>query len=142
MNLGEVATVGGLISSTISALRNARDLAKDSSDRELKEVIGDAYDGLLSLKEKTLDMDQEIRGLKEQLAQKAKFTEPTPPFGYVYRADDIHRNYPLCPTCSLKGGYLETESYGPATRRSCRMCPWFCDESPTVASPIRIARMR
>jgi hypothetical protein len=36
-----------VIGSTIATLKNARDLARDSKDRELKDVIGEAFDSLL-----------------------------------------------------------------------------------------------
>jgi hypothetical protein len=48
------ATVVQVMSSAITAPKNARDLAKDSKDCELKEVIGNAFDLLLDLKERML----------------------------------------------------------------------------------------
>jgi hypothetical protein len=82
------ATVVQVISSAIAALKNARDLAKDSKDRELKEVIGNAFDLLLDPKERMLALDEENRDLKTQLAKKALITGPVPPFGYLYEKTD------------------------------------------------------
>jgi len=85
LNPATGATVVQVVSSTIATLKNARDLAKDSKDNELKGVIGDAFDSLLDLKERILALDEENRELKAQLATKAFFTNPVSPFGYIIR---------------------------------------------------------
>lgn len=120
-------TVVQTISSTITALKNARDLAKDSKDRELKEAIGDAFDSLLNLKERILALDEENRELKAQLAMKASFTGPVFPSGYVYAKEDVSQNHPLCPHCYQEKGHvypLVRRNYGGETRFHCPNCNW------------------
>jgi hypothetical protein len=120
------ATVVQVIGSTIATLKNARDLAKDSKDRELKEVIGDAFDALLNLKERMLALDEENRQLKDQLAIRASFTGPVPPHGYIYANEDESQAHPLCPRCYQEKGHvypLELQkTYGGNTRRYCPNC--------------------
>jgi hypothetical protein len=107
-----------------------RDPARDSSDRELKEKISETYDGILTLKERMLGMDDEVRVLKAQLAKKASITGPVAPYGYVFKDADM--KHPLCPKCYQEKGHeypLSTQSwdYG-GQRRDCRNCRWFCIE--------------
>jgi hypothetical protein len=119
------ATIGQVLSSTLSALNNVRDLARDSSDRELKEKISETYDGLLSLKERMLALDEENRELKEKLAMKASFVGPVPPLGYVYATEDVSRDHPLCPRCYHEKGHvypLVSENLGGQSRRYCPNC--------------------
>jgi|HubBroStandDraft_5_1064220.scaffolds.fasta_scaffold833991_1 hypothetical protein len=114
-----------MFSSTLSAINNVRDLARESSDRELKEKISEAYDGILSLKERMLTMNDEIRDLKFKLAKKAPFTDPEPPYGYIYRTDDTAKERPLCPACLRKDGgenYLDVTPWDDGYSRSCRAC--------------------
>jgi hypothetical protein len=103
--LNDASTAGQLLGTAVSIIRNARDLAKDSSDHELKNVISDAYDAVLNLKEKLLDLDEENRQLKAQLSKRGSFTGPIPPFGYVYKADDTGKDHPLCPKCYQGNGH-------------------------------------
>jgi hypothetical protein len=128
------ATVVQTLSSVIAALRNARDLAKDSKDRELKEVIGDAFDSLLDLKERMLALDEENRDLKAKLAKKASITGPVPPFGYLYEKTDEAQQFPLCPRCYQEKLHVYTlvaENWGGATMRSCPNCHWQLVEENT-----------
>jgi hypothetical protein len=135
------ATVVQVISSTIATLKNARDLAKDSKDHELKEVIGNAFDALLDLKERILVLDDENRELKTKLAKKESIIGPVRPFGYVYRTEDSTHQYPLCPQCYQKDGaisYLSAPRLlagGP--RRECNSCPFKCWEKPIDDTPER-----
>jgi hypothetical protein len=48
--LHDASTAGQLLGTAVSIIKNARDLARDSSDHELKNVISDAYDAVLNLK--------------------------------------------------------------------------------------------
>jgi hypothetical protein len=124
-NAAAGATVVQVISSTIATLRNARDLAKDSKDRELKEVIGDVFNALLDLKERMLALDDENRQLKEQLAMKASFTGPVPPSGYIYAKEDVSQAHPLCPRCYQEKGHvypLASRNYGGNSSRHCPNC--------------------
>jgi hypothetical protein len=125
------ATVVQVISSAITALKNARDLAKDSKDRELKEVIGNAFDLLLDLKERMLALDEENRDLKTQLAKKALITGPVPPFGYLYEKTDEAQQHPLCPRCYQEKLHVYTlvaEEWDGGTMRRCPNCHWLREE--------------
>ena len=132
MDFHSAIPVGQLLSSTLSALNNVRDLARDSSDRELKEKINETYDGLLSLKQRMLAMDDENRELRAKLAQKESVVGPVRPFGYIYRTEDSSHQYPLCPQCFQKEGaisYLTAPRLlagGP--RRECNSCSFKCFE--------------
>ncbi len=85
MDLHSVATTGSgvlsAIGTTLSTLKNARDLAKESKDHELKDVISDAYDRLIDLKERMLALDEENRNLKTKLAERDSIVGPILPFG-------------------------------------------------------------
>ena len=133
MDLHSVATTGSgvlsAIGTTLSTLKNARDLAKESKDHELKDVISDAYDQLIDLKERMLALDEENRDLKLKLAKKASFSGPVPPHGYVYRDGDTE--HPFCPKCFQEKGHeypLSMQCWDNYVRRDCRNCKWFCIE--------------
>ena len=96
------ATVVQTISSTLATLKNARDLAKDSKDHELKGVIGDAFDALLDLKERILALDEENRELKAKLSKREAIAGPLAPFGYLFKNGDME--HPLCPNCYQEKG--------------------------------------
>jgi hypothetical protein len=82
MDLHVVATTGSgvlqAIGTTLSMLKNARDLAKESKNHELKDVISDAFDSLLDLRERMLALDEENRELKLKLAKKRFVLRPRP----------------------------------------------------------------
>jgi rubredoxin len=139
------ATVVQVISATVATLRNARDLAKDSSNRELKEVIGDAFDSLLDLKERMLALDEENRELKAKLAKKASVTESLLPYGYVYKAEDSAKEHPLCPECYRKHEAIHplpvATPWGDGTRRRCGTCGWIREEEATGSGSVRLGSM-
>jgi hypothetical protein len=92
-----IATTAQIVASVVSVLKDARELAKGSSNSELKQAIGDAYKGLLDLRERLLDLDTENRQLKAELEKKTEVEGPIPPFGYFYKRGD--RDNPVCPKC-------------------------------------------
>ncbi len=142
MNFHGAVPISQLLSSALSVLRNARDLAKDSDDRELKAVIGQIFDAFSALKERTLAMDDEITGLKAQLARKTAITGPVPPFGYFYKNGDT--DHPLCPKCYQEKGYefmLTTEHFSGGVTRVCQ-CGWNAEEIPAeTTGQTRLGRM-
>lgn len=126
MNMGGATTVQ-LVANVVSTVKAARDLAKETGNHDLKERIGDAYDGLNDLRQRVLDLAEENRQLKAELAKRAGIDGPVPPFGYFF--DKRHPDQPLCPKCyqSKDGqisfmGPLHSWSYG--ERRVCRMCSY------------------
>jgi len=143
VNFSTVATTAGLVSNAINALKSARELAKDSSDSDLKEKIGDAYDALIDLREHALAQDDEIRRLKAQLTEKAAYVGPIPPHGYYYASSDAEgKEHPLCPTCfqskPQKIGFMdEPHSWNRGIRRTCKLCGEAVYEKPMDLSTPR-----
>jgi hypothetical protein len=141
MDFHAAVTASQVLSSTLSALNNVRDLARDSSDHELKEKISETYDGLLSLKEKMLAMDDEIRDLKARLSKKESIVGPVRPFGYVYKTEDPTHQYPLCPQCYQKDGIISyltaPRLFSGGSRRQCNSCTFTCWEKPINDTPQR-----
>ena len=121
-----LTTVGGaiaLLNATLNSLKQAKDLAKDSSSAELKEKLSEILDHFLDLKERVLDLREENEQLRQQLkaaTEKQQLASEVYRNGpFVYRKGDadpccskcwdsdqklIHltrtRNFqPLCPAC-------------------------------------------
>jgi hypothetical protein len=69
-----VMSAAQMVSAVLSSLKNARDLATVTSNSELREQINSAYDGLIDIKERLLNVDEENRALKTALAKKAEVT--------------------------------------------------------------------
>lgn len=67
-----VLTVTQLIGGLVASARTARELAKDTSNHELKAAISDLYDDVLSVKERVVDLDEENRTLRTALDEKHK----------------------------------------------------------------------
>jgi len=135
-----IIPVSAVIASVLSSLKNARDLAKDTSNSELRNQISDAYDSLLDLKSRLFEMDDEIRQLKAVLAKKAEMEGPVPPFGYFYKNGD--REHPLCPKCYQSKEPTESyltpaQSWNGGIRRECRNCHHFIYEKEMDLSPKR-----
>jgi hypothetical protein len=90
-----VFSAAQLFANVLSSVKAARDIAKDTSDPLLKAQVGEAYEGLLDLKERLLVLDEENRQLRAELAKRSEIEGPIPPFGYFYKYGD--RDHPLCP---------------------------------------------
>jgi len=120
-----ITTTAQLVATVVGTVKTARELAKDISNHELKEKIGEAYDGLLDLRQRLLDLDEENRHLKAELTKKAEIDGPNPPFGYFY--DRRHPDDPLCPQCyQSKESRISfmgpIHSWSGGLRRNCRNC--------------------
>jgi hypothetical protein len=57
MNFHNAVSITEFLSSAVSMLRNARDLAKESGNAELKRVINELFDAFSEMKERMLAMD-------------------------------------------------------------------------------------
>ncbi len=145
MDFHAVVPITQVLSSTFSALNNIRDLATESSDTELKRKINELYDMQLSLRQRVLTQDSENHELKAKLAKKAAVTEPLLPHCYVYKVEDLAREYPLCPRCYNRTGEQHPLSAaGPwngGTRRVCGTCGWVHEEEEGDSGSIRVGRM-
>jgi hypothetical protein len=122
-----VLTTTQLVGGLVASAKNALDLAKASSDHALKGAVSELYDSLLDVKGRVLDLDEDNRRLKSELARKDEFVGPLDPHGYFFYKDRLDE--PLCPKC------LQSQPQNPvflspikATRtgklRRCPICDW------------------
>lgn len=95
--LPAVISTAQLVSGLVSGARNARDLAKESSDHALKAAVSDLYDAVLDVKARVLDLDEENRRLKAELQRSEEIIGPIEPHGYFFLKD--RTDQPLCPKC-------------------------------------------
>jgi hypothetical protein len=104
-------TVTSLVNNLLSSARTAKDLAKQSSDSDLKERIAEVFNDILDLKAKVLDLDSENRDLREQLKQRT-LVERDPTTEGFYKKGETD---PLCPKCLQSAGnytYLQRSNDG------------------------------
>ena len=126
--------VGGLVASA----KNALDLTKLSSDHALKGAVSELYDSLLDVKGRVLDLDEENRNLRAELARKGEFIGPLDPHGYFFYKDRPEQ--PLCPKC-LQSQPSNAVFLGPlhswngGQRRDCRVCRFHHMETPKQLDP-------
>jgi hypothetical protein len=126
------ATALGLATSALSSVKTALELAKKTSDRDLKTEIGLALDNVIDLKLKMYELVEENRSLREQLKQKATITRNSE-FGYYFAEGDSD---PLCPKCYEGNGKSihlsgKNERNG-GIRRSCIECKHTFTEQKTT----------
>jgi hypothetical protein len=133
-----VLTTAQLVGGLVASAKNARELAKLTSDHALKASVSELYDSLLDVKERVLDLDEENRHLKEELERKDEIVGPEGAFGYFYLKNKSEQ--PLCPKClqsqprnpvflrplrKHKGGML----------RRCPVCNFGIYEEPPTTGP-------
>jgi len=114
-----------IVSGLAASAKNAVDLAKSTSNNELKGAVSELYDSVLDVKARVLDLDEEVRALKAQLATREEITGPDEHFGYFYLRS--RPNEPLCPKCcqsaqpspTFMGPRYKQGSY---IRRTCPVC--------------------
>lgn len=137
--LGTAQLVGGLLGST----KNALELAKQSSNHDLKASISELYDSLLDVKARVLELDEENRRLKAELSQKDQVIGPTGQHGYFFRKDKPEQ--PLCPKCFQSQPSNEV-FLGPLHKhrngklRKCPVCNYGNYEEPPQLGSVAIAR--
>lgn len=86
-----------IVSGLAASAKNAVDLAKSTSNNELKGAVSELYDSVLDVKARVLDLDEEVRGLKTQLALREEISGPDARFGCFHFKSKP--NEPLCPKC-------------------------------------------
>ena len=69
--LPTVISTMALVNSVIGSAKNARDLAIQSENSDVKDAIIGVYDAILEVKNRVLDLDEENRKLREKLATSA-----------------------------------------------------------------------
>jgi hypothetical protein len=81
---------------TISSLgKTLYDIAHGVQNPEAKHRLMDLYDALMSLKRQASDLEDEVRGLREQLRFKSEDFAFRSPFYY----EKAHPDRPVCPKC-------------------------------------------
>jgi hypothetical protein len=117
-----VLSVASLVSNVLSSAKAAKELAKQSGDSALKEQIGELIDSVLEVKQRVLELDEENRSLRQQLAKKAAVRRD-PQFGYYFAEGDAD---PFCPKCYESSAKLvhltQSEPWSGGIRRNCREC--------------------
>jgi len=127
-----IPTAVTMLANGMSFLKNASDLAKTSTDTDLKIAISDAYSALIDLKAKLSEIDDENRELKAKLRQKES-VKRTSEFGYYFKDGDSD---PLCPKCYERDGKLihlsEQRSIRSEIWRDCEVCQYSkCERAAT-----------
>ena len=97
MDLSVVATATSVLSNAITAMKYVREVSDGTDDLELKSRINDLYTALLDVRATVLDLDEENRALRSELAKKHEIVGPNEPFGYFFYKDKPDK--PLCPKC-------------------------------------------
>jgi hypothetical protein len=82
-----------LISTALAGLRQIKEMAKSSSDSDLKEQVSSVFDDVLELKLKLITLEDENRELKRRLDERAKVRREG---RYFYLEGESE---PLCPNC-------------------------------------------
>ena len=112
-----------IVSGLAASAKNAVDLAKSTSNNELKGAVSELYDSVLDVKARVLELDEKVRSLKAQLAQRDEIEGPEAKFGYFYFKSKPDE--PLCPKC-YQSVPPNPVNMGPRDQRSggmMRFCP-------------------
>lgn len=119
-----------IVSGLAASAKNAVDLAKSTSNNELKGAVSELYDSVLDVKARVLELDEEVRRLKTQFAQREEIIGPDARFGYF--CFKSKSNEPLCPKC-YQSIPSKVVNMGPRDQRAggiMRFCP-VCDFTVT-----------
>ena len=131
------ATAIGLVNSAFSSVKTAFDLAKKTTDLDLKHEVSKAFDNVLELKATVYELAEENRTLREKLNEKAS-VKRNPEFGYYFADGDSD---PLCPKCYEVSGKLihlpPSRPWNRGVRRDCVECKLVTWEKPMVSQAIR-----
>jgi hypothetical protein len=130
-----------IVSGLAASAKNAVDLAKSTSNNELKGALSELYDSVLDVKARVLDLDEENRSLKAQLAQREEIIGPDEVNGYFCYKNKPEK--PLCPKCyqtvPSNAVYLgPTQTVNGGIRRTCRVCGFKRMETPENPPQIRM----
>ncbi|MGD0830846.1 MAG: hypothetical protein ABR907_07885 [Terracidiphilus sp.] len=128
-----------IVSGLAASAKNAVDLAKGTSNNELKGALSELYDSVLDVKARVLDLDEEVRSLKTQLAQREEIIGPDEVNGYFCYKSKPEK--PLCPKCyqtvPSNAVYLgPMHTFNGGIRRICRVCGF--KRMETSANPPQI----
>jgi hypothetical protein len=119
---GAVLTAAQIVNTTISAAKQAIELAKQTKNPDLKEKLSELFDHVLEIKAKMLVLEEENGSLKREKAAKASVHRKGQ-FGYFFVEGDPD---PLCPHCFEKDDkqiHLPAlHEWNGGLRRLCRSC--------------------
>ncbi len=87
-----VLSVATLVNNVVNSAKNAKELAKQSGDTELKLAIAEVYNDILDLKAQINDLGDENRELRQKLTKKEDITRHGS--GYFFKKGET---MPLCP---------------------------------------------
>ena len=106
----------------LSTLKKIRGIIKNTTDRELVELVLDLQKDLFEIESHNITLTSELAGLKHQPDLKARM-HTRPPFDYYFQEGD---DVPFCPKCWKNYGdaiHLQApELSGDRVRRECRVC--------------------
>jgi hypothetical protein len=137
-----VLTTAQLVGGLVASAKNVVDLAKASSDHALKGAVNELYDSVFDVRTRALELDEENRSLKAELARKGEFIGPIEPHGYFFYKDKSDQ--PLCPKCfqlQVSNPVFLSPVEGTGKLRRCYICNWQhyeTDEQPL--QPVRMDR--
>jgi hypothetical protein len=115
-----------IVSGLAASAKNAHELVRSSSDHALKGAVSELYDSVLDVKARVLELDEENRGLKAELVERANYIGPVAPHGYYFQAGRLED--PLCPKCFQSTprivAFLEAPYHTEVGKyeRRCRIC--------------------
>jgi hypothetical protein len=126
-----------VVGSLLASIKNAIELAKASSDHELKVAVLEVYDSVLQTKARLLELDEQLCEMKRLQETKARVTGPSGEYGYFFIEG---KTEPLCPKCWQAqpsnvvhlGPHLQ---YAGAKRRECPVCDYKSVESHSELGP-------
>lgn len=113
-----------IVSGLAASAKNAVDLAKSTSNSELKGAVSELFDSVLDVKARVLELDEENRRLTKELEQKDEIVGPEGKDGFFFYKSKPGK--PLCPKCwqspTKKNAVFltETDYYGPGYK--CIIC--------------------
>jgi hypothetical protein len=133
-----VLTTTQLVGGLVASAKNALDLAKASSDHALKGAVNELYNSVFDVRGRVLDLYEENRSLRDELAHKDEIDGPIDPHGYFFYKDKPDR--PLCPKClqSLPRNAVflsPLQHVDGGTYRSCVICSFEHNETPRKNTP-------
>jgi hypothetical protein len=137
-----------MFSSAYAVAKEAKELVKGVRDEKIKDKVDAAVDSLFDLREKLIDYVERMRllaeendQLKKELARRAEFEGPFPPYGYMYRLDGP--DHAICGTCyQTRNGLVSYMTPGEMIeerrRRFCPSCKAIVYEEHGVPTAHRI----
>ncbi len=116
-----------IVSGLAATAKNAYELTKATSNNELEGAVSELYDSVLDVKARVLDLDEENRSLKTQLARREEIEGPDKVNGYFYFKNK--QDQPLCPKCyqSVSSNVVflrPVEMVNQAKMRKCSNCDY------------------